>query len=52
MSDVEKFYSAVTAKFGINVAWHQLHPMQQMQFVEGINQIMFVLSQIQPQNQQ
>lgn len=43
MSDVERFWNAVSAKFGDGRSWQQLNPMEQMQVVQGINMILGVL---------
>ncbi len=43
MSDVERFWQAVSAKFGNGRAWQQLNPMEQMQVIQGINMILGVL---------
>ncbi len=43
MSDVEKFWQAVSAKFGVSRSWQELHPMEQMQVIQGINMILGVL---------
>lgn len=43
MSDVEKFWQAVSAKFGDGRTWYQLNPMEQMQVIQGINMILGVL---------
>lgn len=43
MSDVEKFWTAVSAKFGDKRTWSELHPMEQMQVIQGINMILGVL---------
>jgi len=43
MSDVEKFWQAVSAKFGVSRSWQQLNPMEQMQVIQGINMILGVL---------
>lgn len=43
MSDVEKFFEAVAAKFGVQKKWHELHPVQQMQLVQAINMILQVV---------
>jgi hypothetical protein len=40
MSDVEKFYYAVTKHFGSRRQWGELDPMEQMQFVQAINIIL------------
>lgn len=44
MSDVEKFWSAIAAKFGCNRKWHELHPQEQHQVIMGINMIMSVVA--------
>lgn len=44
MSDTEKFYAAVQAHLGGNVPLGALHPMQQMQVIQGINAILQVAS--------
>ena len=41
-SDVERFYDAVAAKFGVQRKYHELHPMEQMQLVQAINMILQV----------
>lgn len=43
MSDLERFWNAVAAKFGDSRSWHQLDPMEQMQVMQGINMILQVL---------
>ena len=43
MSDVEKFWTAVSTKFGDSRSWQQLNPMEQMQVIQGINMILGVL---------
>ena len=42
-SDVERFYDAVAAKFGVQRKYHELHPMEQMQLVQAINVILQVV---------
>ena len=42
-SDVERFYDAVAAKFGVQRKYHELHPMEQMQLVQAINMILQVV---------
>lgn len=42
-SDVEKFFEAVAAKFGVQKKYHELHPMEQMQLVQAINMILQVI---------
>jgi hypothetical protein len=43
MSDVEKFWTAVAAKFGDTRQWHQLQPQEQHQIMMGINMILSVV---------
>ncbi len=43
MSDVEKFWSAVAAKFGDKRTWQQLNPMEQQMVIQGINMILQVV---------
>lgn len=43
MSDVEKFFDAVAAKFGVQKKYHELHPVEQMQLVQAINMILQVI---------
>ncbi len=43
MSDVERFWNTVSAKFGDGRIWHQLDPMEQIQVIQGINMILGVL---------
>lgn len=43
MSDVEEFWIAMSAKFGDNRQWHQLHPQEQQQVIMGINLILSVV---------
>jgi hypothetical protein len=45
MSDVEKFWDAVSSKFGKHRRWNQLSPQEQQQVVMGINLILAVLYQ-------
>ena len=42
-SDVEKFYAAVAAKFGVEKPFSALSPMEQIQLVQGINLILQVI---------
>lgn len=44
MTEVEKFWAAVSAKFGDNRQWHQLHPQEQQQVIMGINMILAVVA--------
>ena len=46
MSDVEKFYAAVAAKFGCTRPWAELHPVEQYSFVQGINMILEVFREV------
>lgn len=43
MSDVERFWAAVSAKFGDGRSWQQLNQVEQMQVIQGINMILGVL---------
>ena len=43
MSEVEKFFDAIAAKFGVQKKYHELHPVQQMQLVQAINMILQVV---------
>lgn len=43
MSDVEKFWVAVAAKFGDKRQWGQLHPQEQQQIIMGVNMILSVV---------
>lgn len=43
MSDVEKFFEAVAAKFGVQKKYHELHPMEQIQLIQAINMILQVI---------
>ena len=42
-SDVERFYDAVAAKFGVQRKYHELHPMEQMQLVQAITMTLQVV---------
>lgn len=42
-SDVEKFFDAIAAKFGVQKKYHELHPMEQMQLVQAVNVILQVV---------
>jgi hypothetical protein len=44
-SDVEKFWIGLATKFGDNRNWHQLNPMEQQMFIQGINMILQVIKQ-------
>ena len=41
MSDVEKFFEAVAAKFGVQKKYHELHPMEQMQLVQARKMLIY-----------
>ena len=41
MSDVEKFYAAIAAKFGVQRKYHELHPMEQMQLVQARKMLIY-----------
>lgn len=43
-SEVEKFWIAMSAKFGDNRQWHQLQPQEQHQIIMGINMILSVVA--------
>lgn len=45
MSDVEKFWTAVAAKFDDKRTWHELNPVEQIQIIQGINMILQVVQQ-------
>ena len=45
MSDVEKFWTAVAAKFGDKRTWYELNPMEQQMIIQGINMILQVVQQ-------
>lgn len=42
-SEVEKFFDAVAAKFGVQRKYHDLHHVEQMQLVQAINMILQVV---------
>ena len=42
-SEVERFYDAAAAKFGVQRKYHELHPMEQVQLVQAINMILQVV---------
>ncbi len=42
-SDVERFFEAIAAKFGVQRKYHDLHPMEQMQLVQAVNVILQVV---------
>ena len=42
MSETEIFYQAIATKFGVQRKWGDLHPVEQMQFVQAINMILGV----------
>lgn len=49
-SEVEKFWYALSGKFGNNRTWNQLSAQEQHIFIDGINRIIAVLNnQIQTQ---
>lgn len=43
MSPTEEFYYAVCKKMNITRSWGELHPIEQMQFVQAINMILNVV---------
>ena len=44
-SEVQKFWTAVAAKFGDKRTWHELNPMEQQMIIQGINMILQVVQQ-------
>jgi hypothetical protein len=44
MSDVEKFYYAISEKFNSTTKWHELPPQAQMQFVQALNIILQIVT--------
>lgn len=42
-SQVELFYNAVAAKFGVEKPFSALSPMEQIQLVQGINLVLQVI---------
>ena len=42
-SEVEQFYAAICSKMGITRQWHELHPVEQMQFVNHLNGILQIV---------
>lgn len=46
MSDVEKFWEGVAAKFGDNRKWSDLNLEQQQVLIRGINHILAVLHRV------
>lgn len=42
-SPVEQFYAAVAAKLGVQRKWSELHPVEQMNFVQACNIILQVV---------
>jgi hypothetical protein len=44
MSDAEKMYVAIQQKLGGSVLWHELHPTEQMNFVQALNIIIALTS--------
>lgn len=43
MTETEIFYQSIAEKFGVKRKWSELHPMEQMQFVQAINMIIGVV---------
>ena len=43
MSETEIFYQAIADKFGVQRKWGDLHPVEQMQFVQALNMILGVV---------
>jgi len=42
-SEVEKFWDAAAAKFGVTRKYHDLHPMEQMQLIGALNAIFQIM---------
>ena len=42
-SSTEQFYAAICSKLGITRKWSELHPMEQMQFVNHLNGILQIV---------
>ena len=40
-SDVQRFYDAVAAKFGVQRKYHELHPTEQMQLVQARKMLIY-----------
>ena len=43
MSETEIFYQVIATKFGVQRKWGDLHPVEQMQFVQAISMILGVV---------
>ena len=43
MSETEIFHQAIADKFGVQRKWSDLHPVEQMQFVNALNMILGVV---------
>lgn len=43
-SEVEVFWDAICPYFGLQVDWYKLSPDLQMQVIQGINQIIYVMN--------
>lgn len=46
MSDIERFWQAMSVKFGCNVSWDELNFMEQQQIIQGVNMILAVMQQL------
>ena len=44
MSEIEQLFSRLQEKTGGTVTWHQLHPVQQQQFIDCVNFIIRLTS--------
>ena len=43
MSDVEKFYNAIAAKFGVQKKFSELNPMEVQMLCQGVSMILQVV---------
>ena len=41
MSEVEKLYNVIAAKFGVQKKYHEIHPVQQMQLVQARKMLIY-----------
>ena len=44
MSETEKLFYELTQKFGGNLQWNHLDPINQMQFIQAVNLIIDICS--------
>lgn len=43
-SEVELFWDAICPHFGLQVDWHKLSPDLQIQVIQGINRVIYVMN--------